>query len=263
MATSETAKERRHGADHCSARHCRPWGLRHFRTRTFGTDRVQRARRAVDARGAIGRERAGDRRGGRARTAVRRSWHVELAGQLQGRRRAGLFRSRPALGLRLQSLSRTPRLPRGAASRSRLRDVLLGRGLCARPQHQCGDGGGRQPAGACRAAARRSENGKGEPARTGADRSADDALRRRTQGRARRPQRRLRRGDGQGARPIPRGRKHRRALCRCDHEHAALGLLAGRPQDAEKAVSPRPSPRSRRCSKPTPTIQARSISTFI
>ena len=52
---------------------------------------------------------------------------------------AGLFRSGRAPAVRLQSCRGDPLLPRSRAARSRLRDVLVGRRLRARPQHQSAD----------------------------------------------------------------------------------------------------------------------------
>ena len=82
------------------------------------------------------------------------------------------------------SISRgAPRVPHGAQARSRLRDVLLGRGAGARAEHQCADGslGGR--AGGGGRTRRRREGRRRGAARTGADRRAGEALR----GRSRRP----------------------------------------------------------------------------
>ena len=138
----------------------------------------------------------GRRQGVRRRpAAVRQSGHLEPAGDDAQRDRAALCRPGPPARLRLQPSRGGPRLPGRPGGRSVLRHVLLGRGLCAGPQHQLPDGAGR--GGAC---VRRHRQGTGlgrlgQPQGAGADPGPGQAL-----------------CAGPGGRPQGAGC----GLCRCD-----------------------------------------------
>ena len=76
---------------------------------------------------------------------VRQSGVAHRAGDDPLARRAALLRSGPPPRLCVQPRRGRARVPQGAGDRSDLRHVLLGRGLCAGPEHQHADdarGGG-------------------------------------------------------------------------------------------------------------------------
>ena len=187
--------------------------------------------------------------GGDARTRVRRqrtaavgrSWLHHLHRHHGERAGAGVFQPGAPPRLRVQSRRGAARVPQGAAARSRLRDVLLGRGVGARPEHQYADAGGRgrarlrgHPPGA---GARR----QGDAARAGADRRARDPLHAGPQGRPRAARRGLRRRHGQGRGAVPGRQRHRGAPCRSADGPEPVGLLgAGRrePKPQSAAIVP-------------------------
>ena len=98
----------------------------------------------------------------------------------QGPDGAEVFQPGPRVRLRLQPLGGAARVPGGPEARSGMRDVLLGRGARARPEHQLADGSGGDRArlqGRHRGAA---AGAQCEREGAGADRRARQALRRRT-----------------------------------------------------------------------------------
>lgn len=79
-------------------------------------------------------------RSGDADPALCRPHEIAFPGHDRQRAGAAVFQSGAAVVLRLQPFGRGPVIPGGAAPRSRLRDVLVGRSAGARPQYQRADG---------------------------------------------------------------------------------------------------------------------------
>ena len=110
-----------------------------------------------------------------------------------------------------------------------LRDVLLGRGVRARAEHQRADHRGRGQGGVRRRSSRRGSARRqrvGEGARV--HRRAGEALRRRSEGRARAARSRLRRRDARGRRSVPGRSRRRDALRAVADGHLAVELLGRR-----------------------------------
>ena len=171
---------------------------------------------------------------------------------------------RPGLPARvgLQPRRSDARVPQGAAARSAVRDVLLGRSVGARTEHQRADG---------RRKRTRRRSPRSRSARRLAPRASQreqaliDALAarysRRCEGRSRRARRRLRRRDAQGREALSQRPRDRDAVCRRAHERLAVGLLGARRQEAACAASPTSCRRSSACSRRIPIMRLRSIST--
>ena len=132
------------------------------------------------------------------------------------------------LDLRLQSRRGGARLQGGAAARSRLRDVLLGRGVRARPQHQRADGRrGRELPRWSRSPTRRRAPAKASPMEQALIAALGQALRRR---RAERAELNAAYADAMAAvhAQFPDDQEVAVLFADCGHEHLALGLLGGR-----------------------------------
>ena len=137
------------------------------------------ARRPQDA---MGRHAEGfGRDAGRRRSAALGGARTDLLHRHdQGRNGPKIFQSGSRVRLWLQSLGGAARVPGSPKTRSGMRNVLLGRGARAWPEHQLADGGGGDRPrlqGSHRGAAAGAER---QRQGAGADRGARQALRRRT-----------------------------------------------------------------------------------
>ena len=131
------------------------------------------ARPPVDARPAG--LRSGRRRRPSPASSCRRSTTASARSTSRSpppTRGAALFHPGARLRLRLQPCRRHRLLPRGAAARSGLRDVLVGRGAGPRAEHQRADGPGRQCARGAAAATPIGWRAKATPA----ERALTDAM---------------------------------------------------------------------------------------
>ena len=154
------------------------------------------------ARRLHGAAAAGHGRGHRAGT-VRRLRRTASRHRQPRAGRATLLRSGPAHGLRFQPRGRRAFLRRSRAARSRLRDVPVGTGAGAGPEHQPADGPGpsegRHRTGATRGRAGRERDTRGSriDPRTAA------ALRQSRAGRSQAARPGLRGSDGKGRARLP------------------------------------------------------------
>ena len=164
--------------------------------------------------------------------------------------------------VRVQPRRVDPRVPAGGGARSRLRDVLLGRGVRATGRTSTR----RSPKTPPRRRGRRSSRrGASRLQRAGAGtrlhRCAREALHRRSEGRARAARSRLRRRDARGRQALSRRSRRGDALRAVADGYLAVELL-GEGRQPAAVHRARCSRRSNRCWRANPITSARSTSTF-
>ena len=170
------------------------------------------------------------------------------------------------LGYRLwlQPCRRDRLVPRRATARSRMRDVLVGRGAGPRPQYQCPVDARRQQARAARRSPARSDlSATVTPPERALIIALSKALFRPARRGPRDPRRCLCRRHADRGTLLPRARRHRPARGGSGDGHAAVGLLGARQARPRSRASAKRSRSSSASWRAMPPIRRRRTSTSI